>query len=262
MNRSFIALCSLGILALCVCGVPGEDHHKRANLVPPTQELEILDPRVDPQGRPAAKVKLNEIGNGLYVDIPETVIVHKYYYTGERTFQGPFINGGPVVLVFQHPRKAERLYVKAVLPAGAPEIHYDAKGIEYRYPGQRMKVSIGIFGHAQLSYQTGKTVTDRVHETSQHITKTSGELVNRTGIPEAARKAGETSKDVGLNVLDKTSDLAKGVALPVVNAIQYMPLVKPLTSKAESYAERTREMGVRKATEYSKKAEETVKTIR
>lgn len=235
--------------------------HRRANLVPPSQELEILDPRVDPEGRPRPEIRRKEDGT-LEVDIPETVIVHKYYYTGERSFQAGFIKGGPVILVFQHPKRAERMYIPAVLPAGAPVVHYFAHGIEYRYPDQKVCVTVGHFGKAHVQYHTGKTVHDVAKTAGEHVHKTASHLVARTGVNEAVRKAGETTKNVGLNVVDKGSDLVKGAATPVIKVISSLPLVKPLTSQAESYEERTREAGVRRALDLTDKAQETVRTIR
>ncbi len=261
MYRSLISMGALLCLTVFILQLPGADH-RRPQLVPPTQELEILDPRVDPEGRPTAQVRKSLDGTTLLVDIPETVIVHKYYYTGERSFQAQFLKGGPVVLVFQHPRRTERLYVPAVLPAGAPVIHYNSHGIEYRYPDQKVCVTVGLFGKAHLSYHTGKTVGDYVKASNDHVAKTTTDLVARTGITEAAQKAQETSKNVTLNVIDKGSDLAKGIVTPVVNVFQNMPLVKPLTSKAESLAERTRDAGVRRAADLTDRAQETIKTIR
>src|SRR5437016_1193792 len=69
--------------------------------VPPTLEIEVLDPNVDPRGNPAVVTKPSCVRTchgpegRLTVDIPEVVLVHRYYYTGDRTFQGPFLPGGP-----------------------------------------------------------------------------------------------------------------------------------------------------------------------
>jgi hypothetical protein len=52
--------------------------------VPPTQEIVVLDPNVDPNGNPAVIPRPN--CNFTLVDIPPTVLVHRFYYTGDRSF--------------------------------------------------------------------------------------------------------------------------------------------------------------------------------
>ena len=73
-----------------------------AGNVPPTLELQILDPNADPVGNPTAVPRQVAPGRAQ-IDIPTTVIVHRFYYTGDRTFQGPFLKGGSCTLVLHLP---------------------------------------------------------------------------------------------------------------------------------------------------------------
>jgi len=65
--------------------------HRTTN-VPPTLEIEVLDPNADPLGRPAVELVPDEYGNTL-VNIPPVVLVHRYYFTGERSFQAQPLPG-------------------------------------------------------------------------------------------------------------------------------------------------------------------------
>ncbi len=89
----------------------GAQHH--LSTVPPTMEIEVLDPRADPLSRPAVELKTDCEG-GMQVDIPRPVIVHKLYYSGNRNFQAQMLPGGPSVVVANHPRTGERCYIDVV----------------------------------------------------------------------------------------------------------------------------------------------------
>ena len=146
---SFVAIfCGLLIAGL-MCGagsVMAGDHKLRKDravtTVPPIDELEILDPRVDPEGKARALILPGT--NGLpQVEVPPTVIVHRYYYTGDRDFQGPMLPGGPVIITVNSPATGERIYVEALLPPGAPRITYRRHRIVYEYRVQTITVSFG-----------------------------------------------------------------------------------------------------------------------
>ena len=111
----------VGVAIVSVVGIgPSELVHAQARSahVPPVLEIEVIDPGVDARGNPA--VQLHNVGSGTVVDIPPTILVHKYYYTGDRSFQGPSLPGGPSIVVAAHPRTGDRTYVPVQLLPGAP----------------------------------------------------------------------------------------------------------------------------------------------
>lgn len=131
--------------------------------VPPTQEIEILDPGVDPTGKPAVLVRPGM--NGLQqVEIPPAVIVHRFYYTGDRTFQGPMLPGGPVIIAVNHPKTGERVYVPLTMPPGAPRVTYTGRTIRYDYGPQSVTLTFGICGKPTVSYSQGTIAGDRLRQ--------------------------------------------------------------------------------------------------
>jgi hypothetical protein len=132
-------------------GVRAGDHRAKRLNIPPVQEIEILDPRVDPQGKPRA-VPVSA-GDHLKIAIPETVLVHKFYYTGDRTFQGPSLTGGPTIVVATNPLTNEREYLPVVMPPGAPVVHYRRHSITYDFHTEAIVVS---FRHCGRTYVTIK----------------------------------------------------------------------------------------------------------
>ena len=122
----------------------------RSVLVPPTQELEILDPNADPTGRPAVRVSPVIGPDGqAQIEIPPTILVHRFYYTGDRSFQGPMLPGGPTVVVVNHPADGERIYLEVQMLPALPGSSI---------PGTRSNI---IMGCNQLSFVSAHTVSPR-----------------------------------------------------------------------------------------------------
>jgi hypothetical protein len=102
----------------------------------------------------------------LGIAIPPAVHVHRYYYNGNKQYQGPYVVGGPTVIVARHPRTNEQVYIEAQLPSGYPEIAYDDCSITYIYPERRVQVKF-LPGHADkfaVTYLPGRGLALRLHE--------------------------------------------------------------------------------------------------
>lgn len=80
------------------------------------------------------------------VTIPQTVIVHKYYYTGDRSFQAPLLKGGPTIVVFQHPETGCQAMLEVQMLPGAPRITYRREFIEYDFGEQSIRLEVGNIG--------------------------------------------------------------------------------------------------------------------
>ncbi|AMV37294.1 hypothetical protein [Planctomyces sp. SH-PL62] len=177
----------------------------RSAPVPPGQEIEMLDPNADPVGNPAVELTPGPDGRML-VDVPRLVLVHRYYYSGDRSFQFKMMPGGPCILVVNHPRTGERLYLEATLPPGAPRVYYDAGSIEYDYGPQGIKIFFGTGKHGppKIVYRQGARggVIGRLSESGATRMKEAGARqrdeangVNRIeGAPEPDRRLGDRSR--------------------------------------------------------------------
>ncbi|MEM7784796.1 MAG: hypothetical protein AAF623_15710 [Planctomycetota bacterium] len=201
--------------------------------VPPTMEIEVLDPRVDSQGNPAVSVSNGE------VDIPPVVMVHRYYYSGDRTFQGPMLPGGPSVLVFNHPKTGARTYVPATMMPGAPEVTYTRKGITYRYTKQTIALTFGIHGDPKIRYISGNTFRQKLKNVVQ-ADELSEKFENFKIKSERNLGRLKTSlKGVGADL----AEASKVVTLPVKNVVRLLPFGAQITSgETEAYlAERAAE---------------------
>jgi hypothetical protein len=216
--------------------------------VPPTQEIEVLDPNVDPMGRPTVQVKPVVGTDGLgRIDIPPVVLVHRFYYTGDRSFQGPMLPGGPSIIVVNHPGDGERLYIEVQMLPGAPRVFYTRHSIEYNYGVQSMILSFGAHGRPKISYRQGVSAATKVRVATAQMRQATARLVERTGAPAAARKVLEETKNVAETGADHVHDIGKAVITPVIKIVQIIPGVKMLTSTAEDRVQHERDNLVQQA---------------
>lgn len=222
MNLQQHAPCRAGAWCLALLLLPlataaaGQKHHP-AN-VPPTLEIEVLDPNADPLGRPAVELR-RDCEGGLQVDIPPVVLVHRYYYTGDRTFQAQLLPGGPSIIVVNHPKSGERCYIETSLLPGAPRVTYTGHSITYDYGQHAIKIVFGLFGHPKVVYRNGTTLYRKV-----------GDLVHAEEIHDHMKQFHEhlqvtvdQSSTVACGAVATVGDGVKQVMLPAANLLRMMP---------------------------------------
>jgi hypothetical protein len=231
--------------------------------VPPTEELQLLDPNVDPLGRPAVKVSQTVGPDGLMrVDIPPAVLVHRFYYTGDRSFQGPMLPGGPTILVFNHPDDGERIYLEVQMPPGAPRVIYTRHSIEYNYGVQSLIVDFGLHGRPKVTFRQGVSPRLAAKVAREQTRQTVSRFIARTGAPEARRKAGETLRNVAGSTADRIHDVAKAAVAPVIQVAKMIPGVQMLTSPPEQSIENERDALVKRGTAELTSLEGSIPTVR
>jgi hypothetical protein len=221
-------------------------HLPQSVTVPPTQEIEILDPNVDPMGRPAVRVGIGPDGLG-HVDIPPAVLIHRFYYTGDRSFQGPMLPGGPSIIVVNHPADGERLYLEVQMLPGAPRVIYTRHAIEYNYGVQSIILTFGAHGRPKISYRQGVSLATKALVATAQWEQATARLVERTGAPAAARKVLQGTKNAAETGADHVHDIGKAVITPVIKIVQVIPGVRMLTSSAENRVQHERDSLVRQA---------------
>lgn len=194
--------------------------HRQFASVPPTLELEVLDPGVDPNGNP--RVVVNDDGT---VDIPPTVIVHRYYYSGDRSFQGPMLPGGPSILVMNHPKTGQKTYVSAQMMPGAPRVTYTKNRIVFQYPKHATIVEFG-WGAPKVKYRNGLTMSQKVSKTLRLEELQQSFESSR----QKFREASERRKLIATGVAAQAVQGAKVVTLPFQNIAQTLPFGKKIFS--------------------------------
>lgn len=186
--------------------------------VPPEDEIEILDPNVDELGRPAVELVPGKDG-GTEVVVPQVVLVHKYYYNGDRSFQAQMLPGGPTIIVANHPRTGERFYIETNMLPGAPRVTYTSSCMIYDYDHFGMKVHFPIWGTPKVSYRSGRTVTQQVGR-MVHAEQWKEHAANvHAHAQVAAANTAVTMKSFAIS----TGETVGCLLLPVKNVVRLVP---------------------------------------
>ncbi|WP_145311554.1 hypothetical protein [Gimesia fumaroli] len=224
------------------------DHVAR---VSPAEEIVVMDPGVDDEGNPKAIIKESEHGD--IVDIPPTVIVHKYYYTGDRNFQGPFFPGGPSIVVVSDPVTHERLYLEVQMLPGAPRVTYRRNSINYDFGKKAIRIQFASkwdFIHKckpRVSYHHGKSQMKKIAESLQKHSDNQSSWLERTGIPQATVTVVSGTTTIAGKTADGIHFVGKAVSTPVVKIVNSTPLNALFTPSPETEAIKYRDRNVRKA---------------
>jgi hypothetical protein len=229
----------------------GQTACAQANTAAGLNDLVIMDPGKHERGLPA--VFVSYMNDHPEIEIPPTLHVHRYYYSGDKIFQGPIIQGGPTVVVASHPKTGQRMYIDVVLPAGAPRIKYTGNTITYIYNAARRRVEIK-FQHfpfrssvAVVKHHSGKglgvAVRDKHEKVSEHVKETMQNSQAVNAAKELCIGGGQLAKGAALAVGELTAksvDAVKQVA-------GTLPGVPYLTSLAEQAPQRQYEAEIDRA---------------
>ncbi|MCI0703129.1 MAG: DUF1466 family protein [Planctomycetia bacterium] len=234
---------------------PGDAIRPAAAPVPPTQEIEILDPNVDPTGQPTVVRSGFPIANSTdptlpalpaaipqqQIDIPPAILVHRFYYTGNRSFQGPMLPGGPLIVSVNHPKTLERVYVPITMPPGAPRVIYTDDTIRYDFGPQSVSLIFGPCGNPRVQY--GQSTNAHENTRKRVETRRSETLawVQRTGIPQGLQRFKNETRSAFGAVADRINDAGKLVMDAFGNLLQFIPGSQFLRSSPEEQAVREQE---------------------
>jgi len=253
--RTWIALPFVLVFAGASLGQP------KAAPVPPMLEIEVLDPNVDPQGLPTVMTR-NGFPGEMQIEIPQTILVHRYYYTGDRTFQARMLPGGPCIVVVHHPRTGERLYVPVQMAPGAPKVIYTNHAIEYDFGFQTITIRFCLIGRPEVVYSHGQPFGRGFAKHAHASIEQTKALIERTGIPNATRKTVQVGKNITGTGVDNLREVGKAVVSPLQQVIQLIPGVTALTSSPEAQAESVRNVQIQRAVDQQKLLEGSLRTNR
>ncbi len=229
-------------------------------VVPGFNELTVIDPAADETGLPAPIVTPDG-----KVDIPPTLHVHSYYYSGDREYQGPILQGGPTIVVANHPKSGEKMYIDVTLPPGAPVIAYNKFSITYVYADQRVIVIFPLLAHdsALVKYIHGRGVLREMKEHAVDISKQINAKKKRSRLSselhELRREASDFVKGAA-GVMDRTGGVIVERTRAATRLIPGVQALRSLGDQAEERGaiEEIRQAGLQQAED----ATEFIRTIR
>jgi len=253
--------CLVALAAAPLCAeLPS--HRDTAVMVSPADEITILDPGTNSLGKPSPIV--TGADGVRHVDIPPTVIVHNYYYTGDRDFRGPSFPGGPSVVVVSHPATGERQYLEVQMLPGSPRITYRKSYIDYNFGERRIRVRfkqpLHPFDRNAVTVAYGDGDEDDLEPSDSQPGHVS-DWIHRTGVPDAVRYVATGTHNALDTTADRFRDAGELIVAPVVRLIDATPL-GGLVSSAEERAQRSRDAGVRRAEQLARETEGSIPTLR
>lgn len=224
--------------------------------VPPTMEIEVLDPNADPRGNPA--VELVRCPNGqMAVDIPRAVLVHKFYYSGDRSFQAQMLPGGPTIAVVDHPKTGERCYIELNMMPGAPRVTYTAHEIQYDYGHQAIILCFKCRS-PKVIYRNGTPMTTKAVRGVKAVANCTTTVLQESGVCVCAAEAARGAKNAFVNIAHGGRDVVVMAATPMVN----VACMTPLGSLVKAHPERKRDVRVSRAQHAKRHEQETLRTLR
>ena len=253
MKRTILWLVFLPCFVVC------SHLHAQEPREPGFNELLVIDPAVQENGLPTAIV------DGGNVEIPPTLHVHPYYYCGDKEYQAQILNGGPTIIVANHPKTGDKLYIDAVLPAGAPVIAYNSHSITYIYQDRRVFIEFPpLCKHkAVVKYVSGRGL---IRETNEQIAETKEDIRDASRRSKLVTELGEFKSDAG-NVAKGTVGAAMTTGAVFVERTRavtnVLPGVAALKSAGKKAAERGAMEEVRQAGRAKLREESaTIRTVR
>lgn len=202
---------------------------------PGFNELVVIDPAVQENGLPIPIVQ------GGQVEIPQTLHVHPYYYCGDKEYQAQILNGGPTIIVANHPKTGDKLYIDAVLPAGAPVIAYNAYSITYVYFDRRVVIEFPPLRRhkAVVRYVSGRGIGRDVQD---HVTQVSASIQDHKKKSKLVTELGELKSDA-TNITKGTFGIAGSTAAILVERTRAVTRVLPGVAALKSAGQQAEERG-------------------
>lgn len=229
-----------------------------ASTVSPVMEIEVISPKQDSVDNPAIRIEQGQ------VEIPPVLMVHRYYYSGDRSFQGPMLPGGPTVLVANHPKTGERVYVPAQMMPGAPHVTYTKRGITYDYGENAIALKFRGNKAPVIEYRSGTTLKQKVG----HVLKLDEFKETMKNLKAWSKDCNERSRTTLMGMSADLKEVGRIVTVPATNVLQSLPFGKMAFSGdlEQYYAERAAQLrldrAAMKAARSARLRDSSIRTIR
>lgn len=235
---------------------------RTTNKIMPPNAIVVLDPGVDPKGEPRPILRrADSATDELTVEIPETVHVHRYFPTGPCEFQAQYFAGGPTIVCAKHPYTNERVYVHIDLSPGFPKVKYDENEIEYKYPEESFSIHFEHCGDVTTSYSRCGVVKQKAKHTAKHLHDKANDCSSRLGFDKFAEKAVQEARETAAGTTERTRQLVTQSGNLLIGALNLVPGVQMLQSKAEDVAVRERDRAVQRVASERDRAEQFIKAM-
>lgn len=250
-------------LVLHVTQVIAEDPARSDEVrVSPLDEITIIDAGVNSTGKPEPVITSNH-----QVDIPPALIIHNYYYSGDRDFRAPAFPGGPCVVVAQHPLTGEKMYLDVQMLPGSPRVVYRRHAIEYHFGSQRIQIQ--FFNPLDplhlcepiVKYCSGNETIQEPLSTTNRKGQVAAWL-NRTGLPAAVSSAGKGTRNLAMRSADGIRRTGEMAVQPIQRLVNATPLGNLINEDDAQAATRERDRAVTESRRIAEQRDRFIPTLR
>lgn len=203
---------------------------------------------------------------GWQADVQSTLHVHRYFYNGDKEFQGPLMQGGPTVVCACHPRTGKRLYIQVNLPSGAPVIVYDEDQITYVFQNMRVVLSFKMKDGCEaivMTYKEGRGWCRIKKEHEAVLVKQHQEFSDKIPLKRTVKEAGKTVKETAVGAAGAVTTGASAVVTRAKDTFSALPVITQLQGLGKENSARANKEVLKQAGETAKsQATEFQKTLR
>ena len=265
-NRLFQMVSGCCLLAFAIT----TDGHNTCNAGPltgndtiavsPADEIQIIMPGTSREMRPEAVVTEQN------VEIPPTILVHKYYYSGDRDFRAPSFPGGPTLVVVQSPETGQQLCLEVQMPAGSPRVFYRRHWIDYHFGKQVVRIQfcnpLHLHEQKQPVVKYMKATADLRQPAADCSDSPAGQWIEKTGLPSVAKGSADTAKSLADSAAGGIHTVGTAVLTPFRQVRDSTILSRFAKSNPEAEATRARDAAVQKAQRQSDRLNSSIPTLR
>jgi hypothetical protein len=200
-------------------------------------ELVIYDPGKHERGLPA--IEFAESPKGTQIEIQPTTHVHRFYYNGDKEYQGPLMSGGPTLVVASHPRTGKRLYIDVNLPSGAPVIAYCEDKIIYVFQDRRVVLSFSrtCDKRVHVTYLSGRGRHRQHRDNAKASAERHRQSELKNGLSHALQEAGASAKKTVVGTFGVAGKAVGSVVDGAKSTLENLPLIKQAQSAADQRIE-------------------------
>lgn len=209
---------------------------------------------------------LNDAECGWQADVQPTLHVHRYYYNGDKEYQGPLLQGGPTVVSACHPRTGRRLYAQVNLPSGAPIIVYEEDSITYVYRDRRVELSFhGKDGCEKvvMTYKHGQGLCRTKQEHHKALVQKHKQFSERFPLKRSVSEAAKTVHTTVKGAAGTATTAASAAVTRAKDGFSALPGIQQLQSLGKETPSRENLESLKQAAQKAEgETTEYVKTIR
>jgi len=137
-------------------------------------------------------------------------------------------------------------------------VKYDENEIEYKYPAESFSVHFDRCGDVTTSYSRCGAVKQKAKHSAEHLRNTARDFSSRIGFDKIAEKVRQEARETAAGTTERTRQFVTQSGNMLIGALNLVPGVQLLQSKAEDVAVQERDRAVQRVARERDRAEQYI----